>query len=105
MFGAAFGPSILLSLFWRRYSYKGAVSSIVSGFFVTIFWMFAFNSGDSSWIYNTGLYELVPGFLVGLAVAYIVSLCTKAPDKAVTDLYDEVTAWVEEEADEQAVAE
>lgn len=90
IFGAAFGPTMLLALFWRRFNYKGAVSSIITGFVVTVFWMFAFNKGDASWIYNTGLYEIVPGFIVGLIVAVVVTLTTKAPDKEILDLYDSV---------------
>ena len=90
LFGAAFGPAIILSLFWRRFNYKGAVSGIISGFVVAIFWMFAFNKGADSWIYATNLYELVPGFVVGLIVAFVVSLCTKAPSEEVVALYDSV---------------
>ncbi len=91
IFGAAFGPTILLALFWRRFNYKGAVSGIITGFLLTVFWMFAFNKGNASWICNTGLYEIVPGFVVGLIVAVVVTLTTKAPEKEVLELYDSVT--------------
>lgn len=37
---------------------------------------------------STGLYEIIPGFLCGLLAAVIVSLCSKAPSKEVTDLFD-----------------
>ena len=100
LFGAAFGPAILLSLFWRRFNYKGAVSSIITGFLVAVLWMFAFNSGDKSWIYNTRLYELVPGFIIGLVVAFVVSICTKAPSKEITDLYDSIGKDIEENGKE-----
>ena len=36
----------------------------------------------------TGLYEIIPGFLCGLIAAVVVSLCSKAPSKEVTDLFD-----------------
>lgn len=55
VFGAAFGPTIMLSLFWRRFNFKGAVAGILTGAFVDIGW-FAFLS-------STGIYELAPGFL------------------------------------------
>jgi sodium/proline symporter len=90
LFGAAFGPAIILALFWRRFNYKGAVSGIISGFVVAIFWMFAFNKGDASWIYSTGLYELVPGFIIGLTVSFVVTLVTKAPSKEVVELFERV---------------
>ncbi len=90
LFGAAFGPAIILALFWRRFNYAGAVSGIISGFITAIFWMFAFNKGDASWIYATNLYELVPGFIVGLVVSIVVALSTKAPSKEVVELFDSV---------------
>ena len=99
IFGAAFGPVMLLSLFWRRFNYKGAVASIVSGFVVSILWLVLFNFeyyGFTSVIVNTNLYEIVPGFIVGLAVAFIVTLLTEKPDKEVLELFDSVGETVEE---------
>lgn len=95
-FGAAFGPAIILSLFWKRFNYAGAISSIIAGFAVSVFWMFAFNSGNASLIYNTGLYELVPGFVIGLIVAVVVTLCTKKPSQEVIELFESVGDSVEE---------
>ena len=90
LFGAAFGPAIILALFWRRFNYKGAVTGIITGFLVAVFWMFAFNKGDASWIINTKLYELVPGFIIGMLVAVVVTLLTKAPSEEVVSLFDSV---------------
>jgi len=80
-FGSAFGPVILLSLFWRRFTYKGAVAGVVGGFAVDIIWLL-FLSGP------TGIYELFPGFIAGLVCAVVVTLVDKAPSKEITDLYD-----------------
>lgn len=80
-FGAAFGPVILLSLFWKRFTYSGAVAGICAGFAVDAVW-YAFLSK------TTGLYEIIPGFLAGLLAAVIVSLCSKAPSKEVTELFE-----------------
>lgn len=91
LFGAAFGPAIILALFWRRFNYAGAVSGIISGFLTTAFWMFAFNNGEASWICATNLYEIIPGFIVGLIVSIVVSLLTKAPSKEVVELFDSVS--------------
>ena len=102
LFGAAFGPAIILSLFWRRFNYKGAVSGIIIGFLVAVLWMLAFNKGADSWIYATNLYELVPGFVVGLIVSFVVSLLTKAPSEDVVALYDSVGNCVESEIQENA---
>lgn len=97
IFGAAFGPVIIFSLYWKRFNYVGAVSGILSGFAVSVFWMLAFNSGADSLIYNTGLYELVPGFIVGTIVAVVVTLLTKAPSQEVVELYESVGNIVEQE--------
>ena len=82
-FGAAFGPTIILSLYWKRFTYKGAIAGIVVGFFVDAIW-YVFLSG------STGLYEIIPGFIASLVAAVVVSLLDKEPPKAVTDLFDEV---------------
>ena len=87
VFGAAFGPVILLSLFWRRLSFSGAVAGIVAGAAADILWLIFFS--------GTGVYEIVPGFLLGLLAAVIVSLIGKAPDREVTALFDRVAAGQE----------
>ena len=39
VFGAAFGPAIMLSLFWRRLNFAGAVAGILTGAAVDILWL------------------------------------------------------------------
>lgn len=93
IFGAAFGPVMILSLFWRRFNYKGAVASIITGFVVSILWLVLFNCeyyGFSSVIYNTQLYEIVPGFVISLIVGMVVTLSTKAPESEVVKVFDAV---------------
>lgn len=80
-FASAFGPVIILSLYWRRLTYSGAVAGVAVGFVVDALW-YAFLSS------STGLYEIIPGFLCGLIAAVVVSLLSKAPSKEVTDLFD-----------------
>ncbi|MBQ9885893.1 MAG: sodium/proline symporter PutP [Lachnospiraceae bacterium] len=80
-FGAAFGPVIILSLYWRRLTFKGAIAGIVCGFAVDALW-YAFLSS------STGLYEIIPGFITGLIAAVVVSLIDKAPSKEVCELFD-----------------
>ena len=87
VFGAAFGPVIMLSLFWRRFNFAGAVAGIVAGAAVDILWLI--------FLKDWGIYEIIPGFIVGLIVSIVVSLVTKAPSKEVTDIYDAVAAGVE----------
>ena len=80
VFGAAFGPAIMLSLFWKRFNFAGAAAGIVVGAVVDIAWL--------NWLSGTGLYELLPGFLAGLLAAVVVTLATKAPGKDVEALFD-----------------
>ena len=93
LFGAAFGPVVLLSLFWRRFNYKGAVAGIIGGAVADIAWLLLFtNAIVKNPIAATGVYEIVPGFIVGTILAVAVSLLTEAPDKAVTDIFDAAVA-------------
>jgi len=81
VFGAAFGPTIMLSLFWKRFNFAGAIAGIVTGAAVDIAWL-VFLSG-------TGIYEILPGAIASLIVAVVVTLLTKAPSSEVEALYDE----------------
>ncbi len=85
LFGAAFGPVILLSLYWKRFSFVGAVASILVGAIVDALWLI-FLSG------STGVYEIVPGFICGLLAGYIFSKCSKATPEAM-ELYDTGVAY------------
>ena len=84
LFGAAFGPVVLLSLFWRRFNYAGACAGVVAGAAVDVLWLFLLS--------GTGVYELVPGFIAGGIAAVIVTVMTPAPDKKVTAIFDRATA-------------
>ena len=80
-FGAAFGPALLFSLFWRRTTRNGALAGIVVGGLTVLIWkQFAL------W----GLYEIIPGFLFASIAIIIVSLIGKPPSKEITDRFDEV---------------
>lgn len=81
-FGSAFGPVIILALYWKRFTYQGAVAGIVTGFVTDALWYKFLTDA-------TGLYEIIPGFICGLIAAVIVSLISKAPSKEVCDLFEE----------------
>lgn len=80
-FGAAFGPTIILSLYWKRLTYKGAVAGIVTGFVVDALW-YAFLSA------STNLYEIIPGFIASLIVAIVVSKLDKEPSAEIIEMFD-----------------
>ena len=83
LFGASFGPVILLSLFWRNFTYKGAVSGIVAGAVVDILWLIFLSS--------TGIYEIIPGFIACTVVAVVVSLFDKKPGEEVHAIFNKAT--------------
>lgn len=89
LFGAALGPSIILSLFWKRFNFKGVIAGIVVGAVVDICWLVFLSS--------TGVYELFPGFVAGLIAAIIVTLCTKKPSAEVEALFDKAMNYQDEE--------
>ena len=87
VFGAAFGPAIMLSLFWKRFTFAGAVAGIAVGAVVDVGWLLLLSS--------TGIYEIIPGFAASLLAAVISSLCSKKPDEEVEALYDRAVAYDE----------
>ncbi len=83
LFGSAFGPVVLLSLFWKRFNYWGAVAGVVGGAVVDLVWYNLLSS--------TGIYELFPGFIAGFVCAVVVTLLTKAPSEEVVAIFDKAT--------------
>ncbi len=82
-FGASFGPVVILSLFWKRLTYKGAVAGIAVGAIADVCWLL--------WLSSTGVYELLPGFAAGFIACVIVSLIDKKPSDEVVALFDRAT--------------
>ncbi len=89
-FGAAFGPIILLALFWKRTNKYGATVGMFAGGGMVFIWKFLIRTNFAGTILD--IYELLPAFLFGLIVAVVVSLLTRAPEKELTDVFDEVKA-------------
>jgi len=92
LFGASFGPVVILSLFWRRFNYAGAVSGIVAGAVADIAWLLLFTDTIMTpVIADTGVYEILPGFIVGLIVSMVVTLATKVPSNEVDAIFASAT--------------
>lgn len=79
-FGATFGPIIILSLYWKGLNRWGAMAGMALGGLTTIIFK----------ALNTGLYEIVPGFIVASLACIIVSIASGGPTKAVKSAYEEV---------------
>lgn len=82
-FGAAFGPLIILSLFWSRMTYKSAIAGVVTGGLTVLVWK-QLDGG----IFE--LYEIVPGFIFSTLAIIIVSLLDKEPEAAVKNEFHSV---------------
>lgn len=80
-FGSAFGPVIILSLFWKRFTYKGAIAGVVTGAAVDVLWLIFLTN-------STGIYELLPGFVAGAVAAVVVTLIDKKPSEEVVAIFD-----------------
>ncbi|MBU1099487.1 MAG: sodium/proline symporter [Bacteroidetes bacterium] len=68
--GAAFGPPILLALFWRKTNRNGAAAGMISGVLTVIIW-------NQTPFLKSMIYELIPAFFVSLALTFVVSLLTQ----------------------------
>ena len=92
-FGAAFGPLVLLALFWKRTNLAGAVAGMVVGAATCFVWKFVLS--DYAGTYEVfGLYELAPGFLFSFVTTVVVSLLTKKPSAEMLAEFDEVSGKI-----------
>ena len=81
--GAAFGPLVVMSLFWKRTNLKGALSGMISGAATVILWDYLPLINGSTIGSVTGLYSLLVGFIVSIVFIVVVSLATKKPDEEI----------------------
>lgn len=89
-FGAAFGPTILLSLYWKRMTKKGALAGMIVGGLTVVIWLLVPSLATSE------LYELIPGFFLSLIAVIVVSLITKDPEKQVQDQFEQMEQKMKE---------
>lgn len=84
-FGAAFGPVILMSLWWKRMTRTGALAGMVVGALTVLIWH------QGGWF---GLYEIIPGFILALFAIVVGSLLSPKPSEAIEKNFDHVVATV-----------
>ncbi len=85
-FGAAFGPVVLLALFWKRSNKWGAIAGMIAGGAMVFVWKYALRPLGGLW----DIYELLPAFLSAILVNVVVSLVTKAPDEKIVKEFKKV---------------
>ena len=86
--GSAFGPLVVMSLFWKRTNLQGAIAGLVSGAATVLIWDYLPIMGGQTIGAATGLYSLLVGFIVSLVFIIVVSLITKAPEQAILDEFE-----------------
>lgn len=92
-FGGAFGPVILLSLFWRKMTNWGALAGMITGAVTVILWANLTEAG----VIPFQLYEIVPGFLINLFFIVVVSLITYKPNETIEKEFDETVRLLKSE--------
>lgn len=89
-FGGAFGPIVILSLYWKKITRTGALAGILTGAIVVGVW------GNIDALSGT-LYEIVPGFILNLIVTVIVSNLTYKENPEITAEFDETLKQLSKE--------
>jgi Na+/proline symporter len=82
---ATFCPVIILSLFWKGYSEKGAIASMITGFVSVIFFKFVVSNIERIGEYFVELDVLAPSFALAMIVGYIISKMFPPKDNIETD--------------------
>lgn len=88
-FGAAFGPLVIFSLYWKKMTKQAALAGMVVGAVTVLIWIYAPLTIDgkslSSWIY-----EIVPGFICSSIAIYVVTIMNPQEEQEVLELFDQV---------------
>ncbi|WP_422732718.1 sodium/proline symporter PutP [Marinobacter azerbaijanicus] len=79
-FGAAFGPALILSLFWNKMNRAGAIAGIVVGGVTVVVW-----GNLSGGLFD--LYEIVPGFIFATIAVIVVSKLSGEPHQTILDQF------------------
>ena len=87
-FGAAFGPAVILGLFWKRSNKWGALAGMVVGGSMVFIWKYCIAPLGGAF----AIYELLPAFIAASIAIVVVSLLTGKPDESVETIFDEVKA-------------
>lgn len=89
-FGAAFGPLVVMSLFWKRTNFQGALTGMIAGALTVIVWDYIPLVSGQTLGAATGLYSLVVGFALSLLCIVVVSLLTPAPSEEMNKEFEDV---------------
>ena len=89
-FGAAFGPALILALYWKRMNKAGALAGIIVGGVTVVVW----KQLEGGWF---DLYEIIPGMLFAFVAIILATLMTATPKLSVVTTFEEVDAIIKDE--------
>ena len=90
-FGAAFGPLMILSLYWKKTTLAGGVAGMAAGGIMVFVWKYLVRPMGGVW----DLYELLPAFIVGIVVIVVVSLLTQKENPEIDAEFEKAKSSVE----------
>jgi sodium/proline symporter len=102
-FGAAFGPIILLSLYWRNMTRNGALAGMITGAATVLLWIYAPVEVAGEPL-GALVYEIVPGFVLATIATIGVSLVTAKPSAQLLTRHDEVVTFIDDHNNDQVLA-
>lgn len=91
-FGAAFGPVVIGSLYWKKMTKNGALAGMITGAATVLLWIYAPITIDGQSL-GSLMYEIVPGFILCSLVIYVVSNMAEQDDAAILAKYDEMLTY------------
>ena len=93
-FGSTFGPLVLFSLFWKKTTRSGALAGMIGGGLTVIIWDYIPMMPGADGLVNlgvgTGLYSIIPGFLISSLLIVVFSLVGKGPSQDMVEEFQEV---------------
>lgn len=91
-FGAAFGPVVILSLYWKKMNRNGALAGMITGAATVLFWIYAPITINGQTL-SSVIYEIVPGFILCSIVVVVVSKLTYKPQPDIEETFDEMLTY------------
>ena len=90
-FGAAFGPLVIMSLYWKKMNRHGALAGMLTGAITVLIWIYAPITINGQSL-SSVMYEIVPGFIVASIAIVTVSKMTTKEQPEIEALFDQVAA-------------
>ncbi|WP_226683055.1 sodium/proline symporter PutP [Sutcliffiella horikoshii] len=99
-FGAAFGPVVILSLYWKRMNRWGALAGMLVGTITVLLWIYGPFTINGEPLTDF-LYEIIPGFILSTIAVVVVSYLTNFPRKKVREGFTEMEETMETETNKE----